>query len=168
LVNHPVFYEKSHQTAVLCCVVQGKRPLSTHQSRLLSTPELRTTTTSTREYIFNATETQTGWSPRSERSFERWNGSISTKTMGNLKLGVSRNRFCDFLADPDSRSFSRVTLPILARSRYQLELKERLKERKVRKTPLFAPFIYGNGLLPRQARDKHREKRKKEWRFSAG
>ena len=23
------------------------------------------------------------------------------------KLGVSRNRFCDFLADPDSRSFSR-------------------------------------------------------------
>eukprot|EP01046_Picozoa_sp_COSAG06_P070963 COSAG06_NODE_20084_length_809_cov_1.526761_1_plen_113_part_10 len=25
----------------------------------------------------------------------------------NLNLGVSRNRFCDFLADPDSRSFSR-------------------------------------------------------------
>jgi hypothetical protein len=24
-----------------------------------------------------------------------------------LNLGVSRNRFCDFLADPDSRSFSR-------------------------------------------------------------
>jgi hypothetical protein len=24
-----------------------------------------------------------------------------------LNLGVSRNRFCDFLADPDSRNFSR-------------------------------------------------------------
>jgi hypothetical protein len=24
-----------------------------------------------------------------------------------LNIGVSRNRFCDFLADPDSRSFSR-------------------------------------------------------------
>ena len=31
------------------------------------------------------------------------------KTARNLNLGVSRNRFCDFLADPDSdsRSFSR-------------------------------------------------------------
>jgi hypothetical protein len=27
-----------------------------------------------------------------------------------LNLGVSRNRFCDFLADPDSRNFSRFTL----------------------------------------------------------
>ena len=30
--------------------------------------------------------------------------------MGNLKLGVSQNRLCDFLADPDSRIFSRFTL----------------------------------------------------------
>ena len=29
------------------------------------------------------------------------------KTAGNLTLGVSRNRVCDFLADPDGRSFSR-------------------------------------------------------------
>ena len=37
----------------------------------------------------------------------------------------------------------------------------------VRKTPLFAPFIYiTTVILPRQARDKHRENSKKEWRFS--
>jgi hypothetical protein len=53
---------------------------------------------------------QTGWSLRSERSFERLNGSIRTKTARNLNIGVSRNRFCDFLADPDSRNFSRFTL----------------------------------------------------------
>ena len=29
------------------------------------------------------------------------------QTARNLNIGVSRNRFCDFLADPDSRSFSR-------------------------------------------------------------
>jgi len=29
------------------------------------------------------------------------------RTGRNLNIGVSRNRFCDFLADPDSRSFSR-------------------------------------------------------------
>jgi hypothetical protein len=27
-----------------------------------------------------------------------------------LNIGVSRNRFCDFLADPDGRNFSRFTL----------------------------------------------------------
>jgi hypothetical protein len=27
-----------------------------------------------------------------------------------LNIGVSQNRFCDFLADPDSRNFSRFTL----------------------------------------------------------
>jgi hypothetical protein len=36
---------------------------------------------------------------------------------GNLNLGVSRNRFCDFLADPDSRNFSRFYTNI-ERSRY--------------------------------------------------
>jgi hypothetical protein len=35
-----------------------------------------------------------------------------------LNLGVSRNRFCDFLADPDSRSFSRFYTNI-HRSRYE-------------------------------------------------
>jgi hypothetical protein len=34
------------------------------------------------------------------------NGWQWVKTARNLNLGVSRNRFCDFLADPDSRSFS--------------------------------------------------------------
>jgi len=32
----------------------------------------------------------------------------------NLNLGVSRNRFCDFRANPDSRNFSRVYTLILA------------------------------------------------------
>jgi hypothetical protein len=36
-----------------------------------------------------------------------------------LNLGVSRNRFCDFLADPDSRSFSRFYTNI-HRSRYKI------------------------------------------------
>jgi hypothetical protein len=35
------------------------------------------------------------------------NGWVRAKMARNLNLGVSRNRFCDFLADPDSRSFSR-------------------------------------------------------------
>jgi hypothetical protein len=30
-----------------------------------------------------------------------------------LNIGVSRNRFCDFLADPDSRSFSRFGAAII-------------------------------------------------------
>ena len=46
-------------------------------------------------------QSQTGWSPCSERLFE----------------GVSQNRFCDFVADPDSRSFSRFYTNV-ARSRY--------------------------------------------------
>eukprot|EP01046_Picozoa_sp_COSAG06_P017322 COSAG06_NODE_1172_length_10425_cov_7.741042_5_plen_114_part_00 len=35
------------------------------------------------------------------------NGWQWVKTARNLNIGVSRNRFCDFLADPDSRSFRR-------------------------------------------------------------
>jgi hypothetical protein len=35
------------------------------------------------------------------------NGWQWVKTARNLNIGVSRNRFCDFLADPDSRGFSR-------------------------------------------------------------
>jgi hypothetical protein len=35
------------------------------------------------------------------------NGWVRAKTARNLNIGMSRNRFCDFLADPDSRSFSR-------------------------------------------------------------
>jgi hypothetical protein len=35
------------------------------------------------------------------------NGWQWVKTARNLNISVSRNGFCDFLADPDSRSFSR-------------------------------------------------------------
>jgi hypothetical protein len=69
-----------------------------------------------------------------------------------LNLGVSRNRFCDFLADPDSRSFSRFGAIIMqfAVSLHFLMLK----------------MI----ILPRQARDKHTQvgKTQKEMRFSQG
>jgi hypothetical protein len=57
------------------------------------------------EYICNASENQTGWSPHFERPFERRNAWIQPKTAGNLNLGVSRERFCDFLADPGSPKF---------------------------------------------------------------
>jgi hypothetical protein len=45
------------------------------------------------------------------------NGWQWVKTARNLNIGVSRNRFCDFLADPDSRSFSRFGR-LLCKSRY--------------------------------------------------
>jgi hypothetical protein len=35
------------------------------------------------------------------------NGWVRAQTARNLNIGVSRNSFCDFLADPGSRSFSR-------------------------------------------------------------
>ena len=35
------------------------------------------------------------------------NGWQWVKTARSLNIGVSRNRFCDFLAEPDNRSFSR-------------------------------------------------------------
>ena len=38
----------------------------------------------------------------------------------------------------------------------------------VRQTPLWASFMLTTIVLPRQARDKHRESSKKEWRFPAG
>jgi hypothetical protein len=56
------------------------------------------------------------WSPRFSTLRDK-NGWIRAKTAGNLNLGVPRNRFCDFLADPDSRSFSRFYTNI-ERSRY--------------------------------------------------
>jgi hypothetical protein len=45
-------------------------------------------------------------SPRFSTSRDK-NGWVRAKTARNLNFGVSRNRFCDFLAHPDSRSFSR-------------------------------------------------------------
>jgi hypothetical protein len=41
------------------------------------------------------------------------NGWQWVKTARNLNLGVSRNRVCDFLADPDSRNFSRFGAMIM-------------------------------------------------------
>jgi hypothetical protein len=49
------------------------------------------------------------WSPRFSTLRDK-NGWTRPKTARNLNLGVSRNRSGDFLADPDSRSFSRFTL----------------------------------------------------------
>jgi hypothetical protein len=45
------------------------------------------------------------------------NGWQWVKTARNLNVGVSRNRFCDFLADPDSR-FSAVLGRLLCNSQY--------------------------------------------------
>jgi hypothetical protein len=45
------------------------------------------------------------------------NGWQWVKTARNLNIGVSRNRFCDFLADPDSRSFS-LLRRLLCKSQY--------------------------------------------------
>jgi hypothetical protein len=39
-----------------------------------------------------------------------------------LNIGVSRNRFCDFLADPGSRSFSRFGAIIMQVAVYYLNL----------------------------------------------
>ena len=62
--------------------------------------------------------------------------------MGNLKLGVSQNRLCDFLADPDSRIFSRFTLIFTGAGSYKSAIS-----------------------LPRQVRDNYRESTQEETRF---
>jgi len=56
------------------------------------------------------------WSPRFSALRDK-NSWIRAKTASNLNLGVSRNCFCDFLADPGSQSFSRFYTSI-PRSRY--------------------------------------------------
>jgi len=68
-----------------------------------------------------------------------------------LNLGVSRNRFCDFLADPDSRSFSRFGAIIM-----QFAVRKRVC--------VFAPCLLTSKMiiLPRQARDKHRMDKHRE------
>jgi hypothetical protein len=62
------------------------------------------------------------WSPRFSTLRDK-NGWVRANTAGNLNLGVSRNRFCDLLADPDSRNFSRFYTNI-RRSRYNGRLLE--------------------------------------------
>jgi hypothetical protein len=74
------------------------------------------------------------WSPRFSTLRDE-NGWVRAKTVRNLNLGVSRNRFCDFLADPDSRSFSRFGAIIMQ----------------------FAVWTTQHDDLPRQARDRHEE-----------
>jgi hypothetical protein len=51
---------------------------------------------------------------------------------------------------------------------YYLKTRTFAKTAVVRNTPLFEPFKYQmhHFILPRRARDKHRENSKKEWRFS--
>jgi hypothetical protein len=50
----------------------------------------------------------------------------------------------------------------------EADMMKRLPSAVVRNTPLFEPFKYQmhHFILPRRARDKHRENSKKEWRFS--
>eukprot|EP01046_Picozoa_sp_COSAG06_P011535 COSAG06_NODE_660_length_13314_cov_261.682482_12_plen_135_part_00 len=50
----------------------------------------------------------------------------------------------------------------------EADMMKRLPSAVVRSTPLFEPFKYQmhHFILPRRARDKHRENSKKEWRFS--
>ena len=67
------------------------------------------------------------------------NGWQWVKTGRNLNLGVSRNRFCDFLADPDSLSFSRFGLS------EQIETAKR------------QILIQNTDNLPRQARDRRKK-----------
>jgi hypothetical protein len=69
--------------------------------------------------VYQPTDLNRDWSPRFSTLRDK-NAWIGAKTAGNLNLGVSRNRFCDFLADPDSRSFSRFYTNI-GRSRYNIQ-----------------------------------------------
>jgi hypothetical protein len=71
------------------------------------------------------------WSPRFSTLLDK-NGWVRAKTARNLNLDVSRNCFCDFLADPGSRSFSRFYTNI-ARSRYLEWLDVTVRE--IRKEP---------------------------------
>ena len=56
--------------------------------------------------VYKPKDLNRDWSPRFSTLRDK-NGWIRAKTAWNLNLGVSRNRFCDFLAGPDGRSFSR-------------------------------------------------------------
>ena len=66
--------------------------------------------------VYKPKDLNRDWSPRFSTLRDK-NGWIRAKLAGNLNIGVSRNRFCDFLADPGSRSFSRFYTNI-DRSRY--------------------------------------------------
>jgi hypothetical protein len=70
------------------------------------------------EYTCHASEIQIGGRPVLSARLNVKNGSARTKPAGNLNLGVSRNRLCDFLAESDSRSFSRFYTTNIPRSRY--------------------------------------------------
>jgi hypothetical protein len=72
--------------------------------------------------VYQPKDLNRDWSPRFSTLRDK-NGWLRTKTTGNLNLGVSRNRFCDFLADPDSQNFSRFYTNI-HRSRYYYTIGE--------------------------------------------
>ncbi len=78
------------------------------------------------------------------------NGWQGVKTARKLNLGGSRSRVCDFLADPDSRSFSRFGAIIM-----QVAVSEYVSSPfrcvGTGTCPLFP------GLLPRQTRDRNQE-----------
>ena len=54
--------------------------------------------------VYKPKDLNRDWSPRFSTLRDK-NGWIRAKTAGNVNLGVSRNLFCDFLADPGSRNF---------------------------------------------------------------
>ena len=56
--------------------------------------------------VYQPKDLNRDWSPCCSMLRNK-NGWVRAKPAGNLNLGVSRNRFCDRLADPDSRSLSR-------------------------------------------------------------
>ena len=90
--------------------------------------------------VYKPKDLNRDWSPRFSTLRDK-NGWIRAKTAGNLNLGVSRNRFCDFLADPDSRNFSRFYTNI-GRSRYSGT--SILTPNAVRKRSCVPDFAYNN------------------------
>ena len=72
--------------------------------------------------VYQPKDLNRDWSPRfSALRFGIKTAAFEPKQSAiNLNLGVSRNRCCDFLADRDSRSFSRFYTTNAGRSRYSI------------------------------------------------
>eukprot|EP01046_Picozoa_sp_COSAG06_P031831 COSAG06_NODE_3132_length_5805_cov_85.931300_9_plen_87_part_00 len=81
--------------------------------------------------VYQPEDSNRDWSPRFSTLRDK-NGWIRAKTAGNLNFGVSRNRFCDFLADPDSRSSAVFTLLMLNGAGAMIEPSQRSNERSER------------------------------------
>ena len=52
--------------------------------------------------VYQPKDLNRDWSPRFSTLRDIKKGWIGAKTAGSLNFGVSRNRYCKFLADPDS------------------------------------------------------------------